>query len=201
MANELTFDVPRFNAFNKPNGELIDNPACHALFYYVVKLKNILEERKADQSYEGDASPGAFFLNMKQLFSSIALAYGVSPEHMLKYWPEVDLQCFLMGSNRVEKQYRFDEIPELKSNQFLAPRTQCRQDKPKENKMVYIFFITRNSKEHIIQYDGYGVWWICESNEDGSVGQDVTKDLSSEEENEIAQRVFDHRADNAGEHY
>lgn len=115
LLGEIHFDVPRYNSFNAPEGFLIDTPACHALFHYCITLKRLQQEKKDDLSYEGDASPGAFEHNYVQLFSSIALAYGVQPEEMIKHWPSVDMQCVMMGSPKLVGKYRMDSVPEIKT--------------------------------------------------------------------------------------
>jgi len=109
----ITFTPPTFGAYEQPNGWLIRETACHALFYYYLIARHNYEEHIKDPIvYEGDADPET---NFKQLFNSIALAYGVAPEKMLQFWSNIDLQCDVLELPKLPEKYRFNKTPEIRS--------------------------------------------------------------------------------------
>lgn len=110
---DITFNPPTFGEYEQPKGWLIREPACHALFYYyLIARRNYEEHIKDPIVYEGDLDPE---VNFKQLFSSIALAYGIEPEKMLKFWSNVDLQCGILDLPKLPEEYRFNKAPEIRS--------------------------------------------------------------------------------------
>ncbi len=107
------FQPPTFGEYEQPNGWLVREAACHGLFYYyLIARKNFEEYVKDPIVYEGDKDPET---NFQQLFSSIALAYGVEPEKMLKFWSNVDLQCDVLKLPKLPEEYRFNKTPEIRS--------------------------------------------------------------------------------------
>lgn len=113
--------APKFLEFNPPNGWLSPEPECHALFYYVILIKQQIEaDKNSGHRYEDEFYPFKIG-NWYQLFTSIAKLYGVNPEHMNKFWKNIDMQCFLMGSPKLPEKYRFDHIHEIKTTSIIIP--------------------------------------------------------------------------------
>src|SRR5690606_18627548 len=116
----VRFQVPDFHEYEMPNGFLVRDKACHALFYYyLLGRKNYENEHQelglGDQIvYEGELDPK---YNYKQLFVTIANVYGVTPEQMIHHWPAVDLTCraFNLPLMPEGDRYRFNKVPELKT--------------------------------------------------------------------------------------
>ncbi len=110
---KISFHPPTFQAYETPQGWLQHDAACHALFYYyLIARRNFEEHIKDPIVYEGDADPE---VNFKQLFSSIAIAYGVQPEKMLRFWSNIDLQCGVLKLPKLPEEYRFNKVPEIRS--------------------------------------------------------------------------------------
>lgn len=111
----ISFESKRFDAYLAPEGYLVDEPGCHALFYYYLLARKTLEETELDPIvYADEAYPTS---NFKQLFSSIALMYGLQPEQMLPFWVNVDMQCHLLDLPKLPDvdRLRFNKIPEIKT--------------------------------------------------------------------------------------
>lgn len=109
----VSFHPPTFQDYETPKGWLQHDPACHALFYYyLIARRNYEEDIKDPIVLEGDKDPE---LNFKQLFTSIALAYGVAPDKMLKFWSNVNLQCDLLKLPQLPESYCFKHVPEIRS--------------------------------------------------------------------------------------
>lgn len=55
--------------------------------------------------------------NFKQQFTTCATIYGVTPEQMVKFWSNVDMQCTVLMLPKMpdEDRYRFDKTPEIKT--------------------------------------------------------------------------------------
>lgn len=112
---QLTFNMPSFNAYLVPVGFLIEDRACHALWYYYLIARQTYETHIHDPIvYEDDKDPE---YNFKQLFTSVAKAYGVRPEVMCKFWKNVDFQCRTLELPLLpdEDKYRFNQIPEIET--------------------------------------------------------------------------------------
>lgn len=116
MAKEnrvIRFDMPRFDALVKPQGWLDADIACHALWYYYTLARLNYEECEKDVIVlEGDPDPQ--FDNF-QLFKSISMIYGTSPERMLKFWPNVRMQATALNLPALPKKYMYDGIAEIKT--------------------------------------------------------------------------------------
>ncbi len=113
--NSINFNVPLFRAYEAPNGFFTDEIACHALWYYYLCARNAFETHVADVVvFEGDPDPQ---MDLKQLMMSIATAYGVQPEVMVKFWRNVDMQCATLGLPKMPagEKYRFDTVVEVKT--------------------------------------------------------------------------------------
>ncbi len=111
----ITFHPPTFEAYESPNGYLVHQSACHALWYYYVTASNNYREHIQDPIvYEGDPD---VIPDFRQLFTSIATMYGVQPEAMIKFWHNVDLQCDKLGVVRMptHDKFRFNKVPEIKT--------------------------------------------------------------------------------------
>jgi len=112
-APTIVFEPPTFVDYEQPKGYLVHDPACHALwYYYVVASNNHAEHILNPIVLEGDADQE---VNFKQLFTSIALSYGVEPERMLKFWKNVDAQCLRLDVGQLPEKYRFSDVPEIRT--------------------------------------------------------------------------------------
>lgn len=113
----ITFNMPYFKEFNIPRGFLNKHPSCHGLFYYASLVRMQLFDRDERPREEKEEDP---LQNPQQLFTSIATAYGCSPEHMAKWWHNVDMQYRLMAGKRevklIPQEYRFDKVYEIKGH-------------------------------------------------------------------------------------
>lgn len=88
---QFTFYAPLYTAYLEPQGFLVQDHACHALWhYYVTALENFKDSRK--QKYEGNRDT----YNLEQLWRSIARLYTVNPNDMEKFWPLIDKQADLI---------------------------------------------------------------------------------------------------------
>lgn len=112
----VSFRMPIYTFLIAPNGFLTHDKECHALWhYYTLARKNYEEEFKDTLIlYEGDLDPK---YDNRQLFISIATAYGVQPESMIRFWPNVDLQCNVLQLPKLpdEDRFRFNRTPEIKT--------------------------------------------------------------------------------------
>lgn len=111
----IEFNSKVFNDYLPPNGYLVNEPACHGLFYYYLLARKQLEETEIDPIiYEDEEWPD---INFKQLFSSIAISYGVEPEQMLKFWINVDMQCGVLDLPKLPDvdRLRFNKVPEIRT--------------------------------------------------------------------------------------
>lgn len=102
-----------FNSLTTPNGWLDPHPACQGLWYYTLLIKGQRLEELDPMQYDDVWPPRV--QHAKELFKSIAMMYGVSPETMLKFWPRVDMQCVAMKSPKVHADLRHDKVPEIKT--------------------------------------------------------------------------------------
>ena len=84
-----------------------DEPAAHALFRYYVTARQNWERANTMIRYEHEKDDG---INYKQLMTSIARMYGVTPEEMVRFWKEVDFTCTLCNLPKLpdEERYRMD---------------------------------------------------------------------------------------------
>ncbi len=111
----VEFNGRIFIEYLTPNGYLINDPACHGLFYYYLIARKNLEQYEIDPIiYEDEPWPD---INFKQLFSSIAIAYGVEPERMTKFWVNVDMQCDVLNLPRLpgDERIRFNKVAEIRT--------------------------------------------------------------------------------------
>ena len=111
----ITFHPPTFEAYETPHGWLAHTPACHALWYYYITASNNYKEHILDPIvYEGDPD---VLPDFSQLFTSIATMYGVTPEKMIYYWPNVDMQCEALEIVKMpmNDKFRFNKVPEIKT--------------------------------------------------------------------------------------
>jgi len=111
----ITFTPPTFEEYETPRGWLQHDPACHALWYYYITASNNYREHIEDPIVlEGDPD---VIPDFSQLFTSIAMMYGVQPEKMIQFWSNVDMQCrtleiVLMPMN---DKFRFNKKPEIRT--------------------------------------------------------------------------------------
>ncbi len=111
----VSFHPPTFQDYEQPRGWLTHDKACHALWYYYVVASNNYREHIEDPIvYEGDLDTIPDF---SQLFTSIAVAYGVQPEEMIKFWSNVDMQCQMMDLSKLpmNDKFRFNKKPEIRT--------------------------------------------------------------------------------------
>ena len=109
------FHPTRFPTLNIPRGWLVDNAACHALWYYATLTKKNIEHRLKDIQYEDEERERGFHADQFKLFKSVADMYGVAPEQMLKFWRNIDMQILMMGGDKLPSGVRFDAVPEIKT--------------------------------------------------------------------------------------
>lgn len=105
-----TLQVPYWTEKIVPKGGLVQDNACHGLwYYYCLAVYNWWNETYGTR-YEDDPEPQHNYFN---LFNSIANMYGTTPERMAKFWPNIDMQCRLDGLHRLPGEFRFDSVPEI----------------------------------------------------------------------------------------
>lgn len=97
-----------------PEGVLNTDAACHALWHYASIVRGRIEAKSGPQ-YDDDIIDLMNVYDLQKVFTSIALLYKTTPEKMIKFWKNVDLQMRLMKSNPIEAKYRFDKVPEIKT--------------------------------------------------------------------------------------
>ncbi len=111
----ITFEPIIYTKYCIPKGFLANTRACQALFFYATRAKHVYDTHvKNPVVLEGDEDPP---YDLRQLFKSVALMYGVEPEEMVKYWSNVDMQFHAMGQQKVPEGdwIRFDSVPEIKT--------------------------------------------------------------------------------------
>lgn len=111
----IIFEPPTFVAYEAPNGFLMHDQACHALWYYYITAHNNYIEHIHDPIVlEGDPD---VVPNFQQLFTSIATMYGTTPEKMIRFWVNVDHQCRILELTPLpmNDKYRFDKTPEIRT--------------------------------------------------------------------------------------
>lgn len=110
---KIKFTPPVYVKYIVPYGFLTRDRACQALFFYATRAKHVYDTHLRDPFVlEWDEDPKHDF---KQLMKSVALAYGVEPEHMVRYWINIDMQFDAMKQQRVPQGdwIRFDAVPEI----------------------------------------------------------------------------------------
>jgi len=111
----IAFHMPVFNGYLVPDGFLLKDLACHALWYYYLIARGTYETHVLNPIvYEGDKDDE---FNFQQMFSSVATSYGVQPEVMIKFWNNIDLQCWALELPELPKEdkYRFNATAEIKT--------------------------------------------------------------------------------------
>lgn len=113
----VVFDVPVFQDYVAPKGFLVNDIACHALFYYALTARGAYERWILEWTlqYEGNETTVPNFRNM---FENIATMYGVNPERMSKHWSSVDMQMIALNLPQLpdEERYRFNRTPEIRTH-------------------------------------------------------------------------------------
>lgn len=108
-----SYTVPVFDDFMVgKHGYLTADPACLALFFYAMQMKENLKQR--DEPIKLEAS-GDSEINCRNVWKSAAMIYGVQPEEMVKYWPNVSMTLKLHGSADVPEFYKMRTAPEIKT--------------------------------------------------------------------------------------
>lgn len=97
-----------------PEGVLVENSACHALWQYAMLVHKRIDDKEGPQ-YEDDPIDLMNVKDLQQTFMSLAVLYKTTPDQMIKFWPNVDLQMSLIGSRKIQKRFRFDTIPEVRT--------------------------------------------------------------------------------------
>ena len=111
----IRFEMPMYRKYIKPLGFLTEEKECHALWHYYVTARLVYETHvETPIVLEGDADP---VTNFKQLFMSIAFTYQVQPEHMVKFWGNIDMQCHMLQLPKLPDMdiYRFNKVPEIRT--------------------------------------------------------------------------------------
>lgn len=117
----LVKERPVFTGYMKPLGWLLAEHedqylACHALFRYYLSARQIYETESDNLlAYEGEQDSSISYAG---LFKGIANWYDVEYEIMAKFWPNVDMQCSLLGLPKMPEgdRYRFNQVVEIKTN-------------------------------------------------------------------------------------
>lgn len=104
--------LPNFSEFVIPRGYLADHPSCFALFEYALMATRARKVELEGLIYEGEDDPQ---YDYRQLFRSIAWKWGVPPESMVHYWPNVDMQFVAAGTSKVPEELRFAKVPSVKT--------------------------------------------------------------------------------------
>lgn len=105
---------PVFGAYTVPNGALLPDMACQALWYYNLIGRNAYEENDLGHGIQYEHVPFTNRTDFLQLITSVADLYGVSIDAMIKFWPAVDLQARHSG---------IPTLPELERYRFNSPST------------------------------------------------------------------------------
>jgi hypothetical protein len=106
----LALQMPSYQQSVAPHGWLNSDPACRALFHYAVTARKNYETQRDTIQYEGEADPS---YNYEQLCSSIATAYGTTPERMVHFWKNIDMQFRTLRLPLVPSHLRFDSTPDI----------------------------------------------------------------------------------------
>lgn len=88
-----------------PEGFLSREMACHALWYYYIialSARRVVGKSIDDQTIEYDAESSAappLWMDKRYnaQYESVAILYGVSPQEMKAYWPNVKLEINRLG--------------------------------------------------------------------------------------------------------
>jgi hypothetical protein len=84
---------------------------CHALCYYAFNIGLYLEDNK--DNFENDARS---VHDPKQSLLSIATLYGVTPESMLQFWPEIDRVFALHNFKAIPNEIKYRHVSVLVSH-------------------------------------------------------------------------------------
>lgn len=109
----LHSQMPAFTDLLPPNGWLVDNAGCYALWYYNGLITAQLA-RKAETIYYEDESWGQYAAQAKALMKSCGMAYSTTPDHMIKFWPNVRMQVLAMGGKQIPEELQFASVAEIK---------------------------------------------------------------------------------------
>jgi hypothetical protein len=108
----LKFKPPMFLFKVKPMGYLDSHPACHAMYYYWgLCQEHYTQQVKINIVQVGKPDP---IFNYHQLMKSVGMAYGVEPQEMTNFWPNVKMQIRADGE---------PYLPELEQYLFHNPIT------------------------------------------------------------------------------
>jgi hypothetical protein len=97
---KISFHPFRYVDQIPPNGFLVDEPACHALWYYYTKAQRLYED-----SGEGDLDKQIILSTerwkdlrpLRRMFRTTAQIYKVDPDAMERFWPAVTAECRRLG--------------------------------------------------------------------------------------------------------
>lgn len=93
-------------------GFIVADPACHALLHYAMMMKENLKNHKDPNEIKLEASTDQD-INHRQVWKSIALMYGVEPEEMVKYWPNVTATLLANASEDLPERYKMRQVAEI----------------------------------------------------------------------------------------
>ena len=112
---DIHFRPPVYSKYVVPDGYLTSDMACQALWHYYLSAR-ITYEKFVQKIivFEGEPDPQ---VNFQQLFTSIAMLYGVAPESMIKFWSNIDAQCIRLHLPKLpdSDEFRFNKVPEIRT--------------------------------------------------------------------------------------
>jgi len=114
----MYLEPPIFTKYITPHGVFPkgteDNIGIHGLWYYYISALEIFKFKIDGWQYEDEPNKEDTF-NLQQLFTSIALLYGVNPEQMTRYWGLIDKQAEILDLPTLPDSFKFNTIPEIKT--------------------------------------------------------------------------------------
>ena len=112
MTVKVVFNPPTFSNQTYPRGWLNEDMACQALWYYYIHARKAYEESVETIVLEGTVQREPHF---RQLYTTTATLYGVSPERMQKFWANVDKECERLELPSLPMGYRMDGVQEVRT--------------------------------------------------------------------------------------
>ena len=111
----ITMQPQLFNDYLMPKGWLVNEMGCHGLFFYYLRARNNFEQETGGIILEGENDPK---YNYRQLFTSTSLCYGISPDNMVNYWHNIDMQCDKLNLPRLPdlEKYRMNRTVVVRSH-------------------------------------------------------------------------------------
>jgi hypothetical protein len=101
---KINYEFPYFPDQTAPKGNLINDSACHACWYYYL-LAHKMWAKVGDQFGVLEGNPW-LTKHYEQLAKSVAIMYGLNdPSEFMKYWPLIAMECSRLEMHQPVPEY------------------------------------------------------------------------------------------------